>query len=113
MSPAYTNLLTSSLPPQFTRAHHIHWWERDTGPTDLANGVLLCESCHHRIHDNGWDIHIDPPGGREPGERVLESGAPPGTGVGATSRVWFIPPAHIDPHRTPRLGGLARYTLAA
>ena len=38
--------------PGHTKVHHIRWWARDAGPTDLANGVLLCESCHHRIHDN-------------------------------------------------------------
>lgn len=81
------------LPPQMTKAHHIRWWQRDAGPTDLSNGVLLCESCHHRIHDNGWEIRID--------------------GTGAAARVWFIPPPYVDAARTPRLGGLARYTLAA
>lgn len=81
------------LPPQMTKAHHIRWWQRDAGPTDLSNGVLLCESCHHRIHDNGWEIRID--------------------GTGSAARVWFIPPPYVDAARTPRLGGLARYTLAA
>ncbi len=81
------------LPPGMTRAHHIRWWTRDRGPTDLANGVLLCESCHHRIHDNGWDIRID--------------------GVGTAAKVWFIPPPHVDPTRTPRLGGRARYDYLA
>ncbi len=75
------------LPPEMTKAHHIRWWQRDHGPTDLTNGVLLCETCHHRIHDNGWDIHID--------------------GTGTTARVWFTPPRYIDPARTPRLGGRA------
>ncbi|WP_404474459.1 DUF222 domain-containing protein [Microbacterium aerolatum] len=81
------------LPPQMTRMHHIRWWKRHRGPTDLVNGVLLCESCHHRIHDNGWDIKID--------------------GVGACSKVWFIPPPYVDPARTPRLGGRARFDLVA
>ena len=81
------------IDPELTRAHHLRWWHRDTGPTDLNNAVLLCESCHHRIHDNGWDIHID------------------GPGVGG--RVWLIPPPHIDPHQRPRLGGRARYDIAA
>lgn len=80
-------------PPGHTKAHHIRWWARDAGPTDLANGVLLCESCHHRIHDNGWEIRID--------------------GGGVTAHVWFIPPPHVDPDRTPRLGGRARYDYAA
>lgn len=81
------------LPPEMVKAHHMRWWKRHHGRTDLSNGILLCESCHHRIHDNGWDIHID------------------GTGVNA--RVWFIPPVHVDPARTPRLGGRARFDIAA
>ncbi|WP_193597249.1 HNH endonuclease signature motif containing protein [Microbacterium sp. YJN-G] len=81
------------LPPSMTKAHHIRWWTRDRGPTDLANGVLLCETCHHRIHDNGWDIRID--------------------GTGTKGRVWFIPPPSVDPARAPRLGGRARYDIAA
>ncbi|MFB7884632.1 DUF222 domain-containing protein [Microbacterium sp. NPDC056057] len=81
------------LPPQFTKVHHIRWWMRDAGPTDLDNGVLLCESCHHRIHDNGWDVQV--------------------AGTGRKAKVWLIPPAYVDPARTPRLGGRARYDFAA
>lgn len=81
------------LPPGMTKVHHIRWWARDRGPTDLDNGVLLCETCHHRIHDNGWDIRID--------------------GRGVNGRVWFIPPAHVDPERMPRLGGNARFAFVA
>ncbi|HWK76701.1 HNH endonuclease [Microbacterium sp.] len=81
------------LPPEMTRVHHIRWWQRDRGPTDLSNGVLLCETCHHRIHDNGWEIRID--------------------GVGVGARVWFIPPPYVDPAGTPRLGGRARFDIAA
>lgn len=89
------------LPPEMTKAHHIRWWRRDHGPTDLSNGVLLCETCHHRIHDNGWEIRI--------GEG---SGAGAGAGA-ARARVWFIPPPHVDPERTARLGGRARFDIAA
>ena len=81
------------LPPGMTKVHHLNWWARDAGPTDLSNGVLLCESCHHRIHDNGWEIRIE--------------------GTGTRARVWFLPPPHIDPARTPRLGGRARYDYTA
>ncbi|MEV8218221.1 DUF222 domain-containing protein [Microbacterium sp. NPDC077391] len=81
------------LPPGMAKAHHIRWWLRDAGPTDLANGVLLCETCHHRIHDNGWDIRIDPPG--------------------HGNTVWFVPPPHVDPARAPRRGGRARFDIAA
>lgn len=97
------------LPPSMTKAHHIRWWQRDTGPTDLSNGILLCESCHHRIHDNGWDIRIDNP----PGTGRQRADGSRGTGVSIKARVWFIPPGNIDPARTPRLGGRARYDIAA
>jgi 5-methylcytosine-specific restriction protein A len=76
-----------------TKVHHLRWWARDAGPTDLSNGALLCESCHHRIHDNGWEIRID--------------------GTGIRARVWFIPPPHVDPDRRPRLGGRARFDFVA
>lgn len=63
----------------------------DAGPADLDNGILLCTGCHHRVHDDGWEIRID------------------GTGIDA--RVWFFPPPWIDRDRTPRPGGRHRYTL--
>jgi hypothetical protein len=72
-------------PPAYTEAHHIRWWARDCGPTDLNNGLLLCSVCHHRIHRDNWDIDI------------------------RDNQVWFTPPAAVDRDRTPRLGGRARY----
>ncbi|WP_345764180.1 DUF222 domain-containing protein [Diaminobutyricibacter sp. McL0608] len=71
-------------PPSYAQAHHIRWWDRDTGPTDLDNGILLCSQHHHRVHDDGWDIHI------------------------RDNTPWFTPPAHHDPTRTPRRGGRLR-----
>ncbi|MGM0385471.1 MAG: DUF222 domain-containing protein [Actinomycetota bacterium] len=64
----------------FVEAHHIHPWEKG-GRTDLCNGVLLCSRCHHRVHRHDWGITIDP-----------------------GCRVWFIPPAWVDPDRRPRPG---------
>ena len=81
------------LDPSMTKAHHLLWWARDGGKTDLSNGVLLCESCHHRIHDNGWEIRIE--------------------GKGVNGKVWFIPPPWVDPAQVPRLGGRARFAFAA
>lgn len=81
-----------NLPPSMTKAHHLNWWMRDHGKTNLKEGVLLCEPCHHRVHDNGWEIRIE--------------------GTGCRARVWFIPPASVDPARTPRLGGRARFDYA-
>ena len=72
----------------YVEAHHIDWWERDAGPTDLANGVLLCSFCHHAVHREGWGIRA------------------------TAGSVWFIPPPHVDPQRMLRLGGRARFELA-
>ncbi|WP_447948360.1 DUF222 domain-containing protein [Microbacterium maritypicum] len=103
------------LPPEMTRAHHIRWWRRDRGPTDLSNGVLLCETCHHRIHDNGWEIRIDAPGTGSGTGTGTGSGTGSGSGSGSRgrARVWFIPPRYVDPQQTPRLGGRARFDIAA
>ncbi len=61
----------------YVQAHHIQWWERDTGPTDLANGVLLCSFCHHTMHREAWGIRT------------------------TDGKIWFIPPPHVDPHTDP------------
>lgn len=71
----------------YVEAHHIAWWERDTGSTDLSNGVMLCTFCHHLVHRDGWRIDASP------------------------SEGWFIPPPHVDPAQVPRLGGRARFEL--
>ena len=56
-------------PPAYTQAHHIRWWKRHRGPTDLDNGVLLCSFHHHLVHDTGWGIFV------------------------RDHRVWFVPPS--------------------
>lgn len=80
-------------PPAWCHAHHLEWWERDGGRTDLGNGVLLCTGCHHRLHSDGWEIRVDGPGTR--------------------ALVWLIPPPWIDRLQTPRLVTQARYALTA
>ena len=60
------------LPPEHCEIHHIKWWFRDQGKTDLANGIALCVGCHHDIHREEWGIEIT---GRE---------------------VWFTPPRSVD-----------------
>jgi len=67
--------------PGYTEAHHLHWWNAHDGPTDLANGILLCRTHHHRVHDDGWQIEV-------------RAGVP-----------YFIPPDAVDPYRRPRRGG--------
>ena len=71
-------------PPAYTQAHHIEWWNRHRGPTDLDNGVLMCSFHHHLVHDTGWGIVV------------------------RDHRVWFVPPASLDPEQRPRPGRQAR-----
>ncbi|WP_062295484.1 HNH endonuclease signature motif containing protein [Demequina maris] len=70
-------------PVAWCDAHHIAWWKDHAGPTDLSNGVLLCTRCHHRIHDDGWQVRA------------------------TATKVWFIPPTSVDPQQRPRQGGKA------
>ncbi|MGX5694909.1 DUF222 domain-containing protein [Agromyces soli] len=70
-------------PPAYSEAHHISWWKRDHGTTDLDNGIMLCSHHHHRVHRDGWLVFI------------------------RDGRSWFVPPAHLDPAQTARAGNLA------
>ncbi|WP_062460880.1 HNH endonuclease signature motif containing protein [Demequina soli] len=73
-----------TAPISWVDTHHIDHWVRHGGCTDLCNGVLLCRSCHLRLHDTGWEVEIH--GGN----------------------VWFRPPASVDPARVAVLGGRRR-----
>jgi len=76
-------------PPSYCEAHHIRWWDRHLGKTDLDNGVLLCTGCHHRVHRDGWQIET------------------------LDGDVWITAPPSVDPAQRPRLGGRVRMPLAA
>jgi hypothetical protein len=67
-------------PPSHAQAHHIRWWNRHGGRTDLDNGIMLCSHHHHRVHDDGWAV-------------IVRDG-----------QTWFTPPAHVDPQQRPRPG---------
>ncbi|WP_414640637.1 DUF222 domain-containing protein [Amnibacterium sp.] len=46
-------------PVAWTEAHHIAWWKRDHGRSDIENGILLCSFHHHLIHSTDeWEIRI-------------------------------------------------------
>jgi hypothetical protein len=49
-----------TAPGAWCDAHHVRWWKRDHGGTDIDNGVLLCSFHHHLIHSSGfrWEIRV-------------------------------------------------------
>ena len=49
------------------RAHHVRHWE-DGGGTDLDNLALVCERCHHLVHEGSWSMT------RSPDRRAHEHG---------------------------------------
>ena len=63
-------------PPGMCQAHHCRHW-MDGGETGMENCALLCETHHRHVHHTGWEILIHP------------------------GHIDFIPPAIIDPTRTP------------
>ncbi len=65
-------------PPAWAEAHHIDYWHRDDGETNVSQGVLLCRRHHLLIHNNKWEI--------------VREGAD----------YYLIPPRDIDPEQHPR-----------
>ncbi len=65
-------------PPQWTQAHHFAEWDRDHGPTSIANMGLVCGFHHRTFAQTGW-------------RSVMINGTP-----------HWIPPASIDATQTPR-----------
>ena len=47
-----------AAPAEGGEPHHIRWFSRG-GATDIDNLALLCEFCHHLVHDDGWQLHTD------------------------------------------------------
>ncbi len=45
--------------PLWCRAHHIKYWSHG-GETNLDNLTLVCDHCHHKIHDQDWQITQNP-----------------------------------------------------
>jgi len=41
------------------RIHHVRWWWKHRGRTDLDNLIPLCEQHHHLVHEGGWGLVLD------------------------------------------------------
>jgi hypothetical protein len=65
-------------PPHACQVHHCQHWIVG-GPTDLANGALLCGFHHRMVHRQGWGITL-----------------------AANGYPQLIPPTSIDPEQRPR-----------
>ncbi len=78
------------------RIHHVKWWWRDLGDTDIANLLPLCERHHHLVHEGGWGLTMTP-------DRVATWTRPDGT-VHSTGTTIDRAPHGIA---TPRAGSPA------
>jgi hypothetical protein len=71
-------------PSAWADGHHVREYERDNGPTNIDNGVLLCPHHHRMLHHSDYEMKM----------------------VGG--RPYLIPPVFIDADRTPILLGRSR-----
>ncbi|MXW94590.1 MAG: DUF222 domain-containing protein [Acidimicrobiaceae bacterium] len=87
--------------------HHIEWFSRG-GPTDIDNLALLCERCHHLVHDDGWQLHSDngrlrlqPPPQPTRSRSRSDADCRPGHNGHSDGRSWSDAP--VGPQRNPVL----------
>ncbi len=61
---------------RITQIHHIIWWENG-GITAIINGVPLCSTHHHLVHEGQWTVNYNPTTGitrfEGPRGQVVES----------------------------------------
>jgi hypothetical protein len=48
-----------AVPFHHCSIHHLDYWENG-GPTDLDNLIPLCSRHHHKAHEGGWKLSLDP-----------------------------------------------------
>ncbi len=46
------------VPAPYLEAHHVRWYARDGGATDIGNGIMLCSYHHHLIHAKHAPVEI-------------------------------------------------------
>ncbi len=49
-----------TVPFSSCKIHHVRWWWRDRGATDIDNLLPLCEPHHHLVHEGGWTLTMTP-----------------------------------------------------
>jgi hypothetical protein len=56
----YRTCALCDVPFEHTQAHHVSWYERQHGSTDIDNLLPLCSRHHHLVHEGGWQLHLAP-----------------------------------------------------
>jgi hypothetical protein len=76
-----------TMPLRNTGLHHLSWWDRDGGRTDLANCGPYCRFHHGWVHDHDIAVTRVPDGRfehRDRRGRLIGVGGPPAGGGAAT-----------------------------
>ena len=47
---------------RFVHGHHVKWWTKELGETNLDNLTLVCPFHHKLIHERGWRVVLDSKG---------------------------------------------------
>ncbi|WP_084671280.1 HNH endonuclease signature motif containing protein [Sporichthya polymorpha] len=81
-------------PAAWCEAHHIEWWDRDEGPTDVDKMALVCSHEHYLIRSSP---RRDPP---QPLTALQGKGW--GVRMAADGHPEMIPPKWVDSEQTPR-----------
>ncbi|GEA82446.1 hypothetical protein CUD01_28900 [Cellulomonas uda] len=84
--------------------HHIAWWHRDGGRSDLANALLLCDFHHHEVHRLDLTVVREPVGRQGRAESAERPGTPTRaryTFSDRTGRPRNSPPRPPRPPRPP------------
>ena len=54
------------IPPERCQVHHLNFWTRDQGPTNLNNLAVVCWFHHRLVHEHHWTLAADPPSKEHP-----------------------------------------------
>jgi hypothetical protein len=54
----YRTCALCDVPFEHTQIHHVSWFTRHQGGTDLPNLLPLCTRHHHLVHEGGWHVRI-------------------------------------------------------